>query len=99
MNTFGTEAFKLVRKNDPSTSHAAAESVNTTHLEQLVYETIKGYGVKGCIADNVLGHYRDMPYSSITARFSGLERKGFIVYPGEKRKGKSGRYQRVMVAV
>jgi hypothetical protein len=44
----------------------------------------------------VLNVYRGMPYSSITARFISLKRKGCIVYTGEKRVGRSGRNQRVM---
>lgn len=37
---FGSPAFKLARKDSPPTSKQAAQSVNTTNLEQLVYETI-----------------------------------------------------------
>ncbi len=31
---FGTPAFKLVRKEDPTTSHQAAQGVDTTKLEK-----------------------------------------------------------------
>ncbi len=40
---FGTHRKKLVRTNDPDTSHAAAASVNTTDLERMVYEAICKY--------------------------------------------------------
>ena len=50
---FGTEAFKLVRREDPTTSHEAAQTVDTTKLERIVYEAIKGFP-NGCISDEVL---------------------------------------------
>ena len=64
---FGTQAFKLVRKEDPTTSHQAAESIDTTKMEQMVYEAIRGYP-DGCISDQVLEMFPQYPYSSITAR-------------------------------
>jgi hypothetical protein len=67
-------------------------------LEQLVYETIKGYGATGCISDDVRAAHSSLAYSSVTARFKALAEKGLIRYEG-KRKGSSNRSQRVMVAV
>ena len=93
---FGTHAKKLVRRDDPDTSHQAAQKVDTTKLEQLVYETIKSYGQGGCISDQVLGNFPQMPYSSITARYKALMDKSLIEDTGERRAGKSGRPQRVM---
>jgi hypothetical protein len=95
---FGTEAKKLVRTNDPDTSHAAANSVDSTKLEGLVYEAIKKFGDKGCISDQILAMYPNYPYSSITARYRALLDKGFIVDTGERRKGQSGKNQRVLKA-
>jgi len=40
---FGTPAFKLARRQDPTTSHQAAQAVDTTKLETMVYEAIKGF--------------------------------------------------------
>jgi hypothetical protein len=37
---FGSPAFKLVRREDPTTSYQAAQKVDTTKLESLVYEAI-----------------------------------------------------------
>jgi hypothetical protein len=34
----------------------------------------------------------------VTARYKALAEKGMIIYPGSKRKGESGRSQRVMIA-
>ena len=93
---FGTEPFKLVRKEDPTTSHQAAQAVDTTKLETMVYEAIKGFP-EGCISDDILGMFPNYPYSSITARYRALLDKGFIEVSGVKR-GKFGRNQRVMRA-
>ena len=93
---FGTPAFKLARREDPTTSHQAAQAVDTTKLETLVYEAIKGFP-DGCISDEILAMYPNYPYSSITARYRALLDKGFIEVSGVKR-GKFGRNQRVMRA-
>jgi hypothetical protein len=91
---FGSPAFKLVRKEDPTTSHQAAQAVDTTKLESLVYEAIKGFP-DGCISDEILEMYPNYPYSSITARYRALLDKDLIEVTGVKR-GKFGRNQRIM---
>jgi len=93
---FGTPAFKLARREDPTTSHQAAQAVDTTKLEQMVYEAIKSHP-EGCVSDEILEMYPNYPYSSITARYRALLDKGFIEVSGVKR-GKFGRNQRVMKA-
>jgi hypothetical protein len=93
---FGTEPFKLVRNQDPATSHEAAQLVNSTKLEQMVYEAIKSFP-DGCISDDILGMFPNSPYSSITARYRALLDKDLIEVSGVKR-GKFGRNQRVMKA-
>ena len=93
---FGTEPFKLARLNDPTTSHEAAQAVDTTRLEKMVYEAIKSHP-DGCISDDILDMFPNFPYSSITARYRALLDKGFIEVLGVKR-GKFGRNQRVMRA-
>jgi len=94
---FGTEPFKLVRKEDPITSHEAAQGVDTTKLEQIVYEAIKGFP-NGCISDEVLEALPDYRYSSITPRYRALLDKGFIEITGTK-DGRSGKKQRLMKAI
>ena len=94
---FGTPAFKLARRKDPTTSHQAAQGVDSTKLEQLVYEAIKSFP-DGCISDEILEMYPNYPYSSITARYRALLDKGFIEVSGVKR-GKFGRNQRIMKAI
>ena len=91
---FGTEPFKLARREDPATSHQAAQAVDTTKLEQLVYEAIKSFP-EGCISDEILEKYPNYPYSSITARYRALLDKDLIEVSGVKR-GKFGRNQRIM---
>jgi len=93
---FGTEPFKLVRNQDPTTSHQAAQAVDTTKLESLVYEAIKSHP-EGCISDEILEMYPNYPYSSITARYRALLDKDLIEVTGVKR-GKFGRNQRIMKA-
>ena len=93
---FGSPVFKLVRKDDPTTSHQATHAVDTTKLEQMVYEAIKSFP-NGCISDEILEMYPNYPYSSITARYRALLDKDMIEVTGVKR-GRFGRNQRVMKA-
>jgi hypothetical protein len=93
---FGTIWKKLVRRKDPQTSKDAAKLVNTTKMEQAVYEVIASYP-QGCIQDEVLAQLMSYPYSTVTARFKALLDKGYIVDTGLTRPGKSGRNQRVLM--
>jgi hypothetical protein len=92
---FGTDPKFLVRKDDPDTSHAAAQTVNSSDLEKLVFETIKRFA-DGCTQDDVLALNPTKPYSSITARFRALLDKGFIEDTGERKPGRSGKPQRIV---
>lgn len=94
---FGTDAARLCRAESPDTSRAAAFAVDTTRLEAMVYEAVLSFPV-GCIQDDVLARFRDLPYSSVTARFRALLDKGLIVDTGDRRCGRSGRSQRVLMA-
>jgi hypothetical protein len=95
-DVFGTPTHHLYRKDDPQTSVDAAHSIDTTTLESMVYDGICASGDKGCIADELLEMFEGFRYSSITARFSALERKGLITCGPDKRCGVSNRKQRVM---
>jgi hypothetical protein len=99
MNTFGTNPHILHRADSLDTSIEAAHEVDTTRLEGLVYSTIHRFGNRGCISDEVRALYPNYPYSSITARYRALLDKGFIEDTGERRKGVSGKNQRVMRVV
>ena len=92
---FGTHWSKLVRKNGSETSKEAAQNVDTGKLEKKVYEVIKTFP-NGCIQDDVLNVLKDLPYSSVTARFAALKRKGLIEKTEEKRVGLSGSKQSVL---
>ena len=94
---FGTPAFKLARREDPTTSHEAAQGVDTTNLERIVYEAIQSFP-NGCISDEVLEALPNYRYSSITPRYKALLHKGFIEIIGTK-EGRSGKKQRVMKAI
>ena len=96
---FGTDPKKLVRVNDPNTSQASANAVDTSRLEAMVYEDIMKFGEHGCISDQIRALHPTFPYSSITARYRALLDKGFIIDTGERRQGQSGRNQRVMKAI
>lgn len=93
---FGTDPRLLHRSDSPETSVEAANAVDSTRLEKMVYEDIASFGDDGCIANDLLRLRPGFPYSSITARFAALERKELIYYRGDKRKGDSGRNQRIM---
>lgn len=95
---FGTDPHKLVRKNDPDTSHEAAAAVNTTKLESAVYDAIEWGGPLGMTSDEVRARFPGLPYSSVTARYRALLDKGLIFDCGMRRPGNSGRSQRVLVA-
>lgn len=80
------------------TSTAAALSVNTTALEEMVYQAILSTKDRGAISDELRHMFPGLAYSSVTARFHSLERQGRIYRPGVTRQGDSGRAQMVMWA-
>ena len=90
-----TPAFKLVRNNDPSTSHAAAEQLDVTAMERIVLHAINQFP-DGCISDDVLAAIPQYRYSTVTARYKQLKEKGLVIVNDTKRKGESGRQQLVM---
>ena len=97
-NPFNAIWHKLVRRNAPETSIDAAKSIDLNKMEKTVLEAIKGFP-DGCISEQVQDVLPEMAYSSVTSRFSGLFRKGYIMYTGETKRGRSGRSQRIMKAV
>jgi hypothetical protein len=100
---YGTNPRKLARRDGPSTSKAAAQSIITTTAEAMVHRAIHGFGQNGCIVADLFalaaaGGLGKHAYS-FTARLSGLQSKGFITAGPDTRKGPSGRQQRVMRSV
>jgi len=94
---FGTPAHKLVRTEDPVTSHIAANQIDSATREMMVYEAIASYGDDGCISDDIIALFPFFPYSSITARYSALKKKRLIEVIGS-RTGRSGKPQGIMRA-
>ena len=81
-----------------NTSHKALASVDTTALENLVYQAVLHAKMDGLIADELRQMFPTLAYSSITMRFCVLDNKGRIYRPGVTRPGDSGRAQMVMYA-
>jgi hypothetical protein len=92
---FGTSAKEMRRRTDPDTSHEAAEKVNSTRLEQMVYEVIARHS-DGCISDDIVKALPGHGVQTISPRYAPLIRKGFIEDTGERRQGNNGRQQRVL---
>jgi len=94
---FGTNPRRMARNTDPDTSLTAAESVDSARLERMVYGVICMYPM-GCTSDQIMRHFPNQGVQTISPRYAPLIRKGLIVDTGERRKGSSGRSQRVMKA-
>lgn len=90
-----TEPRAMVRRTDPDTSRAAANSIDATALEQRVYEVICSFP-NGCISDDIVRLIPEHGVQTVSPRYAKLIQKGFIVDTGERRKGAAGRGQRVM---
>lgn len=95
---FETPAYKLARRDDPSTSHDAAEQLDVSKMERIVLAAITSFSADGCISDDVLRILPNHRYSTITARYKQLKEKGLIFTDHRKRKGESGRQQLIMWA-
>jgi len=95
---FGSYPKTMVRTTDPDTSMDAAEKVDSTKLEQQVYEVIAKYP-DGCISEQVMTHFPNHGVQTISPRFAPLIRKGFIEDTGERRKASTGHSQRVMKVI
>ena len=94
-----TEPKKLVRRSDPDTSIDAACSLEAGGLEEKVFEVINSFGQAGCISDDVMRCMIGFGVQTVTPRYAKLIEKGFIEDTGERRKGLSGRGQRVMRSI
>jgi len=93
-----TKVKELFRRNAPDTSREAAHSIEVPRLEKVVLEAIRKTKRKGITQDELLAQLPHLSYSSVTARPVALRRKGLIVDSGERRTGRTGRAQRVLIA-
>ena len=91
-----TPVKNLYRTDNPDTSVLAACSIDVTRLEYVVLAAIRRLGP--CISDEVREQFPSLSYSSVTARYRALLDRGLIKDTGKRRKGNSGRKQRVMEA-
>ena len=82
---FGTARFKIVRRDAPDTSSAAAARVDTTQGERLVYEAINASptGLTG----KEIAHQLGRAFNAISGRLTGLRDKGIIEDSGRRRDG------------
>lgn len=92
----GKNIFGRYRWTDPDTSKESAKQVKAS-LEDVVFEGIRHFP-NGAIADEIVD-FLGMRWDSVTPRFAPLIRKGKVIDTGERRKGNSGRSQRVLKAV
>ena len=92
-----TKITELFRRNASDTSIEAAFSIEVTTLERMVLNAIRQAGRHGMTQEELLQKFNAYSYSSITARPSALKRKGLIVDSGERRAGRSGRNQAVLI--
>ena len=93
---FKTNPYFLAKRDDPDTSKEAANALDTTKLEEAVYNFIKSCGDDGATIAQCVIHFKPTSQSSITSRPAALERKGLIYYAGDTRTGASNRQQRVI---
>jgi hypothetical protein len=102
VDMFHTPSNELHRSTDCETSREAAESIDTSRMESLVYDIVVASGSYGTTLDEVtqkMQKYGDFESSSISPRIAPLIRKGLLEKTGDKRKGKRGRNQQVVRAV
>lgn len=81
------------RRTDPSTSKAAAASVQgelATRLESVVLDTLKQFGDRGATTHE-LSDQSGIPFWSLSPRIKPLVRKNLVIDSGERRVGPSGR--------
>ena len=95
---FGTHPKEMARTEDADTSHQAAEKIDSTKLEQMVYEVIAKHP-NGCTSDEIMKYFPGHGVQTISPRYAPLLRKGYIYDTGERKQGSSGRSQRVMKIV
>lgn len=79
---FGTPPEHLHRRDSIDTSVEAAHTVDSATWERTMYAFIEARGPRGATPKDALDAYPDQPYSTITARFAALKRKGLIVDTG-----------------
>ncbi len=85
-----------VRRSDPDTSYAAAQSL-TSWIETRVLEALATAGPNG-LTSHETATILDLPLVSVSPRFAPLRRKGLVRAGPVKRQGVSGRMSTVWVS-
>jgi DNA-binding MarR family transcriptional regulator len=80
--------YAKTRRSDPSTSHAAAATVDVTVLEKRVLDALKA---KGRMTTTELADHLDMSLVTVSPRMRPLADKALVRDSGERRKNPSGR--------
>ena len=97
MNFWDVKWVGSVRATDPDTAVEAAYSVHVAPIEIAIMDVIRD-AIDGCTAHEVSEKLSHIPLNTLTPRFATLARKGLIEDSGNRRPGRSGRMQRVMIA-
>lgn len=84
----------LARNTDPQTSKDAAASIDANRMEMIVLEAYRA-ARNGLTQDELSAKLPNFALNSLNARLAPLVRKGYL-QPIGKRKGKSGKNQRVL---
>lgn len=88
----------LARNVDPSTSHAAAESVDATKLERVILDKLKVCKAPGATTYE-LAQLLGLSLVSVSPRMRPLAIKRLIIDTGFRARGASGRLQIIWRAV
>jgi hypothetical protein len=75
---YAGQSIGAARTSDPSTTYDAADSIDATRLEQIVYEEIRKRGQRGATWDELAEALPWLAKASISPRFVKLREKGLI---------------------
>jgi predicted transcriptional regulator len=92
------ETTALHRANDPDTSVAAAQSLKTARMEELVLRFVRACGERGATTEEISAAMQ-LPRVTVSPRMKPLETKGFVKATDARRKGASNRPSIVWVAI
>jgi hypothetical protein len=92
LNNYMFKINKVLSEITPSISRKKSK---ITQTEQ-VLNVINSAGSNGITSDEVLRALPNMPYGSITSKYSSLKKSGHIKVDGRTRGGTSGKNQHIM---
>jgi len=86
----------ITRKDAVQTSRDAGDSVDTSKMEEIVFNAIVKFPQNTGCTPVELALITGIPHYRISPRLKGLERKELIYYQGDTRKGTTNRQLRVI---